>query len=43
MTELGKQPLLAVLVSPQQGNDAAVVLAITVALPPAAAPSRALH
>jgi hypothetical protein len=32
MTELGKQPLLAVLVSPQQGNDAAVVLAITVAL-----------
>jgi plasmid stability protein len=41
ITQLGKQPLLAVLVSPQQGDDAAVVLAIT--LPPAAAPSRIVH
>jgi hypothetical protein len=43
IAEVGQQPLLTVLVSPQDGATAAVVLAITVALPPADAPSRMVH
>jgi len=43
IAEAGQQPLLTVRVSPQDGATAAVVLAITVALPPAGGPSRMLH
>jgi len=43
ITEAGQQPLLTVLVSPQDGAVAAVVLAITVALSPTDAPSCMVH